>query len=100
MAVLLAGTELAQPSVLKTLVLSNNSALTGAVLDIKLPSSLQALHIVGTGINGSFDTAWMGRQGASFTCLLAYNTSGLCGQLDASLPCSLTQFTQGTGLSK
>jgi hypothetical protein len=82
------------------LILSNNTNLTGNVQNIQLPSSVQAFHIAYTNISGSFDAAWMSRQPASFSCLVAYNTSGLCGQLDPSVPCSLADFTHGTGLSK
>lgn len=93
-------TSLATPSALRVLILSNNTGLTGNVQDIQLPSSVQSLHISYTGISGSFDSAWMSRQPAGLSCLVAYNMSGLCGQLDSSLPCSLGDFTHGTGLSK
>jgi hypothetical protein len=92
--------SLTMPSALRVLILSNNSGLTGNVQDIQLPSSVQALHIAYTNISGSFDAAWMSRQPAGLSCLVAYNTSGLCGQLDSSLPCSLVDFTHGTTLSK
>lgn len=89
-----------EPSTLRTLILSNNTGLAGSLQAIQLPSNLQALHIDHTSINGSFDAAWMSRQPAGLSCLLAYNTPGLCGALDSSLPCSLTDFTHGTGLSE
>jgi hypothetical protein len=88
------------PSVLRTLVLSDNAALSGPAANLKLPSSVRALHIANTSIRGSFGAPWMGQQGQEFSCLVAYNTLGLCGQLDPSMPCSMTQFTQGTKLSK
>jgi hypothetical protein len=92
--------SLSMPSALRVLILSNNTGLTGNVQDIQLPSSIQALHIAYTNISGTFDAAWMSRQPAGLGCLVAYNTSGLCGQLDSSLPCSLVQFVDGTRLSK
>ena len=89
-----------EQSALRVLILSNNTGINGNVQDMQLPSSIQALHIAYTNISGAFDAAWMSRQPASLGCLVAYSTSGLCGQLDTSLPCSLTDFTHGTGLSK
>ena len=89
-----------EPSALRKLILSNNTGLAGSLQTIQLPSSLQALHIDHTSINGSFDAAWMSRQPAGLSCLLAFNTPGLCGAVDSSLPCSLTDFTHGTGLSE
>jgi hypothetical protein len=86
--------------VLRTLVLSNNAALSGSAVNLKLPSSVRALHIANTSISGSFGATWMGQQGQEFSCLVAYNTLGLCGQLDPSMPCSVTLFTQGTKLSE
>lgn len=88
------------PSVLRTLILQGNKDLAGTVASLKLPSSVRGLHIANTSITGSFSATWMEQQGTVFSCLVAYNTPGLCGPLDSSLPCSLTQFTQGTGLSK
>lgn len=85
---------------LQTLILSNNTAVSGNITSIKLPPSLKALHLVKTNVSGSFDADWMSRQGTGFDCLLAYNSPFLCGQLNSTLPCSLTQFVQGTGLSE
>lgn len=85
---------------LRTLVLSENAALSGAAANLKLPISVRALHIANTSISGSFGATWMSQQGAEFKCLVAYNTPGLCGQLDLSMPCSMTQLTQGTKLSE
>jgi hypothetical protein len=86
--------------VLRTLILQSNKDLLGTVANLKLPSSVRALHIANTSITGSFSPIWMAQQGPALSCLVAYNTPGLCGPLDSSLPCSLTQFTQGTGLSE
>lgn len=92
--------EVLQASALRTLILSDNPGLTGDVQAIKGPLSLQSLHISNTSISGSFDAGWMTRQSPQLTCLVAYNTPALCGQLDNSLPCSLTYYTQGTALSE
>jgi hypothetical protein len=86
--------------VLRALILSDNTGLTGSVQAITGPTSLQALHISNTSIDGYFDAGWMTRQSPQFTCLVAFNNPGLCGQLFETLPCSLTRFVQGTGLSK
>jgi hypothetical protein len=88
------------PSVLRALILSDNTGLIGSVQAISGPPSLQTLYISNTSINGSFGAGWMTQQSPQLTCLVAYNTPGLCGQLYASLPCSLTHYVQGTGLSE
>ncbi|WIA22990.1 hypothetical protein OEZ86_009908 [Tetradesmus obliquus] len=85
---------------LRTLILSDNPGLSGNASSMQLPTSLQALHIANTNISGSFDAGWMARQGPNFNCLVAYGSAGLCGQLDASMPCSLVNATVGTNLGK
>jgi hypothetical protein len=85
---------------LRALILSDNPGLSGNASSIKLPSSLQALHIANTNISGSFDAGWMSRQGPNFNCLVAYGAANLCGQLDGSMPCSLVNATLGTNLGE
>lgn len=88
------------PSPLRSLILSNNPGISSNVSALKLPANLQALQIANTNISGSFIAGWMGLQSPELSCLVAYGTSGLCGALDGSLPCSLVNFTQGTKLGK
>lgn len=85
---------------LQTLILADNPGISGDVRALQLPQSLQVLHIANTNISGSFNATWMANQGPGFNCLLAYTTPRLCGQLDASLPCSLVQLPQGTNLGE
>jgi hypothetical protein len=83
---------------LRKLILSGNHLLGGELLQVSWPGWLAALYVSGTNVSGALPPYWPMFVSSELRCVVAYNCPSLCGPLHHTMPCSLRNFTHGSGL--